>query len=271
MALQKQFKVVTEPQIQRRSRTETEANKAIDLELGRRIQSGDTQARNELVEKYLPFAFKVAAAWQRRNPSILIDDLVQEANIGLMTAADKFDPERELAFTTYATWWVNSTCQRWIKDNSKGAIRVPSNAQDRLKVALDEGTLDDTDDKSLDIARAANVRTISIEADTEQTGMVFQLADPEYGEGNSDERMSELVELHMECELVRDALWELHERNRLILECRFYKCMTLEEVAKFLHRTGYTPRVLSRERIRQIEEKLLTVDLPRAYRRAASE
>ena len=78
--------------------------------LGRKIQAGDDSAVNDLVEANLRFAMYMANRYRRE--SVDIDDLIQEANIGLMLAARHYDPERGVRFTSYAGWWIEAQLRR---------------------------------------------------------------------------------------------------------------------------------------------------------------
>ena len=93
-----------------------------EAELGRRAQAGDGRARHRLVEKNLRLVISVAKKYQRQG--LPFEDLIQEGNIGLMTAAGKFDPEKGFRFSTYATWWIRQAIQRSVADKGR-TIRVP--------------------------------------------------------------------------------------------------------------------------------------------------
>jgi RNA polymerase primary sigma factor len=110
-----------------------------EVELGRRARAGDLAARGRLVEKNLRLAFSVAKKY--RGQGLPFEDLIQEGNIGLMKAADKFDPEMGNRFSTYATWWIRQSIQRAIGDKGR-EIRLPAHMNEKLrKVRKAQGEL----------------------------------------------------------------------------------------------------------------------------------
>ena len=93
-----------------------------ERELANKIAAGDQMAKNELVEANLRLVVSLAKHYQ--GCGISLQDLIQEGNIGLMKAAEKFDADKGFRFSTYAAWWIKQTITRAIADQSK-AIRVP--------------------------------------------------------------------------------------------------------------------------------------------------
>ena len=94
-----------------------------ELELGRRVKSGDPAARRELVEKNLRLAISVAKHY--RGLGLPFEDLIQEGNVGLIKAVDKFDPDRGTKFSTHATWWIRATIRRALLEKGR-LIRLPA-------------------------------------------------------------------------------------------------------------------------------------------------
>ncbi len=101
-----------------------------EKEFGRRVHNGDREARRRLIECNLRLVVSVAKKY--RGYGLPFEDLIQEGNIGLMKAVEKFDPERGYRFSTYAFWWIRQIIQRSII-NKGGTIRVPVHVTEKIR------------------------------------------------------------------------------------------------------------------------------------------
>jgi RNA polymerase primary sigma factor len=101
-----------------------------ELELSRRIQAGDGQARTRLIECNLRLVVRIAKSYL--TPEVSILDLIQEGNLGLMTAVSKYDYRKEVRFSTYASWWIKQAIVRSLS-NKKRLIRLPHRQEEKLR------------------------------------------------------------------------------------------------------------------------------------------
>src|SRR5919205_1459531 len=104
-----------------------------EIFLSRRARAGDQRARNELVKRNLRLVVSVAKRY--RGMGLSFDDLIQEGNLGLMRAVEKFDPDRGFKFSTYATWWIRQAVSRALADKGR-TIRVPVHVVEKLNRIL---------------------------------------------------------------------------------------------------------------------------------------
>src|SRR4028119_530619 len=103
---------------------------AEELDLSRRAIAGDGRARQRLIEKNLRLVVSVAKKY--RGYGLPFEDLIQEGNIGLMKAVEKFEPDRGFRFSTYATWWIRQAVQRAVADKGR-TIRVPVHMTEKIR------------------------------------------------------------------------------------------------------------------------------------------
>ena len=101
-----------------------------ELELSRRIEAGDEQARTQLIEANLRLVVKIAKAYV--SPDVSLLDLVQEGNLGLLKAAGKYDHRKQVRFSTYASWWIKQSITRALS-NKRRSIRLPHRKEDALR------------------------------------------------------------------------------------------------------------------------------------------
>jgi RNA polymerase primary sigma factor len=238
-----------------------------EQELARRIRLGDQQALDELVNANLRFVVSVAKRYMHRGLSLM--DLVAEGNIGLITAARRFDERRNHRFITYAVWWIRQSIQKALADKTT-LVRLPQHRilqvhqlrqlaralEQQRQGRVSEEELAETCGLELDKLRdmrSAVLPPVSLEADPmeqgeEGTTLVENLADEE---GDSPE--VPYLEQELRGFLTR-ALSVLNARERLIL-IRYYgldqrEAWSLEGIGRDLG--------LSRERVRQLRNQALT-------------
>lgn len=241
-----------------------------EYELGKRIKAGDVEARNELVEKNLRLVINVVKRYN--SVDLTREDLIQEGNLGLIKAAEYFDPELGYKFSTYAMWWIRQAITRAIFNS--GMIRMPVYLrEDMIRVAKfmskyhsEHGVEAPTEVVENFIAEKGMNRNIL--ATINDMSFVVSLDTPvgDGGvEGDNDSTLGDFVadSQNVEQEIINSQRNELiksilnspsfTERERQVISLRFGlngdQPRTLEEV-------GYMFGV-TRERIRQIESKAL--------------
>ncbi len=231
-----------------------------ELRFARRAAAGNFAARQKMIEHNLRLVVNVAKGYLNRGMPLL--DLVEEGNLGLMHALDKFDPERGFRFSTYATWWIRQNIERSIMNQSR-TIRLPVHVIRELNIVLRakrhleahskcEPTVEDIahlvgkDSEEVRQVLMHSEYTASLDTPLDIDPMLS------LGESIADESsMSPELQLHaIEVEsLVREWLAELNEKQRVVIERRFglngRELLTLEQLAATLD--------LTRERVRQIQ------------------
>lgn len=235
-----------------------------EIELAKRIEEGDTIAKQELAEANLRLVVSIAKRYVGRGMSFL--DLIQEGNMGLMKAVEKFDYEKGFKFSTYATWWIRQAITRAIADQAR-TIRIPVHMVETINklVRIQRQLLQD-------LGREPTPEEIGAEMDlpTEKVRDILKISQEpvsletpigeeddshlgDFIEDNdatspSDNAAYELLKSELE-----DVLDTLTDREENVLRLRFGlddgRQRTLEDVGKVF---GVT-----RERIRQIEAKAL--------------
>ena len=232
--------------------------------LSRRVVQGDFVARQKMIEHNLRLVVNIAKHYINRGMTLL--DLIEEGNIGLMHALEKFDPERGFRFSTYATWWIRQSIERAIMNQSR-TIRLPVHvikelnvylrAQRHLEASLGhEPAIEDIahlvgkDVEDVRRVMSLNERVASLDAPLDIDPMLT------IGESIPDEQHEGPESILQNAEVeryVREWLKQLNEKQRMVIERRYglngYEICTLEDLAASLS--------LTRERVRQIQIEAL--------------
>jgi len=236
-------------------------------ELWKRVKRGDRRAKDRIMELNLKLVIPTAKRFLYPGADLM--DLVEEGNLGLLHAIDKFEPKKGYRFSTYATYWIEQCVRRAVEENSK-TIRIPPHAWTALRKWLKQwdsmhGKLG-RDPTLAEMARQMHWTANQVRTALNASEIVTGLSSIEtpLGEENSDtvgdmlqdkgsgtpESLISILRLHDE---LKDALGEVGERERMIIELRYgltgQTAMTLNDIGKKLS--------LSRERVRQIEERAL--------------
>ena len=236
-----------------------------EISLAKRVVEGDEFARKRMIESNLRFVVNVAKKYQNQGMPLI--DLINEGNIGLMTALEKFDPDKGYHFISYAVWWIRQSIMKAINEKSR-AVRLPLNRTNELlqiqkaqrslmsdnstedPTAEDIGALTGFDAEHVNSLLSISRELVSLDAPVFNDTGSSSVGD--FIEDNSRSPEDSLLDVSLK-EDINTLLSSLSDKEREIIELRFGLDgkipMSLKEIGEIYN--------LTKERIRQIEKKAL--------------
>jgi RNA polymerase primary sigma factor len=243
-----------------------------EIELSWGVKRGDGHSRQRLIEKNLRLVVSVAKKY--RGYGLPFEDLIQEGNIGLMKAVEKFDPDRGFRFSTYATWWIRQAVQRAVADKGR-TIRVPIHMGDKIRKrarAYNELSAELSREPTAEeiaqnlgwsVEEVRDVKDAMSDATSLNQTPGSQDTMPELGDLIEDEltlNVCEAVIAELERAQLREAIERLPEKARHILVRRYglddRECATLAELGAELKLSRGRVRRLQREAERMLKVRL---------------
>ncbi|MEC4683690.1 MAG: RNA polymerase sigma factor RpoD/SigA [Nitrospirota bacterium] len=230
-----------------------------EIELGRRIAQGDSVAREKMILSNLRLVVLIAKRYMGRG--LAFSDLIEEGNIGLMKAVDRFDPEKGFRFSTYASWWIRQAIER-AAINQGHIIRLPVHMMEKVNAYLSQIEQMVFEGREPDFEEAARKAHLPV-ADFESLHQVLRAVvslDAPIGERDDnslkdiieDQNVDSpllMIERKEDSKRISEAFSILKEKEQKVISLRFglegEDGMTLEEIGKILG--------ITRERVRQIE------------------
>ena len=243
-----------------------------EVELSMKIQRGDNAALARLVRANLRFVVSVAKQYQIKGLGLI--DIINEGNVGLIKAAQRFDPTRGFKFISYAVWWIRQSILQAITEKSR-LVRLPSNQEglmskvkrfrnnfmqenQREPNAQEIATALDIDEEKVMVILDTSIRPISMDApisENDDTAIIDLIASNDSKESTDSELETQSLSTQLNI-----AISQLPEREQNIIRMSFGIAgpeRTLDEIAQHIG--------LSKERVRQLKEKAIkTLQLPQS-------